>query len=420
MTVSKDRPAPASADPPAEEGFHRDGTTVLAYAALVCFTFWNYAYGPALTLLRGELEFSYTMLGVYTAAWSGGTVLTGLTFPAVARRLPRAALLWGSALLAAGGAGLFGWGSGVVPTLAGAGILGFGGTILLTVLQAILSDRHGPRRDRALTEANIGAAACAVLAPLTLGALAAGPLGWRAAFALPVLGLAGLHLRYRRQPLPTPMTQRLTRPQGRLPLASRLFAGLVAASMAVEFCLVYFGAEQLRALGLSPTTAATAMSSHYLGLLLGRVGGAVATRRPGRTVALLYTSLAVTAGGFLLFWLTALPAVAALGLLLAGLGIANLYPLALALALEAAPGREDQANSLGQLLGGLLVITAPYLLGTLADQLGLTTAFTIEPVLIGLCLLLLLTGLRARHSSTQPPLRDDCQHEARGEVPSSQ
>ncbi len=44
---------------------------------------------------------------------------------------------------------------------------------------------------------------------------------------------------------------------------------------------------------------------------------------------------------------------------------------------------------------------------------------TIEPVLIGLCLLLLLAGLRARHNSAQPPLRDDCQDEARGEVPSS-
>jgi hypothetical protein len=31
-----------------------------------------------------------------------------------------------------------------------------------------------------------------------------------------------------------------------------------------------------------------------------------------------------------------------------------------------------------------------------ADRVGLTTAFVIEPVLIGLCLLLLVAGLRAR------------------------
>jgi fucose permease len=137
------------------------------------------------------------------------------------------------------------------------------------------------------------------------------------------------------------------------------------------------------------------MSIHYLGLLLGRVGGAVASRRPGRAGLVLYASLAATALGFVPFWLTGLPVVAVLGLLVAGLGIANLYPLGVALSIEAARGREDQANSSSQMLGGLLVVGAPYLLGTLADRVGLTIAFGIEPVLIGLCLLLLLAAHRA-------------------------
>jgi MFS family permease len=390
----------ATAPPPVADGFHRDAPTVLSYAALVCFTFWLYAYGPALALLRGELHFSYTLLGVYSSTWSAGAVLTGLAFPWAARRLSRPTLLWGAALLAAVGAGLFTTGSGVALTLAGAGVLGLGGTMLLACLQAVLSDRHGARRDRALTEANVGAAACAVLAPLALGALMTGP-GWRTAFVLPVIGLVGLYVRYRHQPLPTPTTRPGPQGQGRLPLACWLFAGVAAAGMAVEFCLVYFGAEQLRSTGLSTGTAVTAMSVHYLGLLIGRVGGAVATRRPGRTVVLLYASIAVTAVGFLLFWLTALPAVALLGLLVAGMGVANLYPLSLALSLGAAPGQEDQANSRSQLLGGLLVIAAPYLLGSLADRLGLGTAFAVEPLLIGLCLLLLLAGRRGRRTAAR-------------------
>jgi MFS family permease len=383
----------------APQGFRRDAPTVLSYCALICFAFWNYGYGPALALLRGELHFSYTVVGAYTASWAAGAVVTGVGFPHVARRLARPTLLWGSSALAAGGAAVFTLGSGVAVTLAGAGILGLGATMLLIAIQAVLSDQHGPQRERALTEANIGAAACAVLAPLALGALAAGPAGWRAAFALPVIGLAALALRYRRVPLPTANTAPASRPLGRLPSACWLFAGLAATSMAVEFCLVYFGAEQLEASGLRTTAAATAMSSHYLGLLAGRVGGAIATRRSGRTIPLLYVSLATTAGGFLLFWLTGLPAVAVVGLFLAGLGIANLYPLSLALSISAAPGREDQANSRSQLLGGLLVIGAPYLLGSLADPLGLTTAFAIEPVLICLCLLLLATGLRVSRST---------------------
>ena len=43
-------------------------------------------------------------------------------------------------------------------------------------------------------------------------------------------------------------------------------------------------------------------------------------------------------------------------------------------------------------MGGVLVIAAPYLLGRLADHLGLHAAFTVEPVLIGVCALLLIAG----------------------------
>ncbi|WP_170861234.1 MFS transporter [Trujillonella endophytica] len=384
--------------PAAGLAFRRDAPTVLSYATLVCFTFWLYAFGPALSLLRAELHFSYTLIGVHTAIWSGGSIVAGAVFPAAARRFSRATLLWSSAVAAAAGAALFVAGRGVEGTLAGAGVLGLGGTMLLTVVQAVLSDRHGARRERALGEANIGAAACAVLAPLLLGALAAGPLGWRAAFALPALGLLVLHLRYRRLVLPVPAARRTPGParaDGRLPRAARLFTGLVAGSMAVEFCLVYFGAEQLRAIGLSPAVAATAMSGHCLGLLIGRVGGVGATRRPGRTAPLLYASLAVTGGGFALFWLTSSPPLAVAGLFVAGVGVANLYPLALALALGAAAGREDEVNARTQLLGGVVVVVAPYSLGLLADHLGLVAAFGVEPALIVACLLLLIAGTRS-------------------------
>jgi hypothetical protein len=38
-------------------------------------------------------------------------------------------------------------------------------------------------------------------------------------------------------------------------------------------------------------------------------------------------------------------------------------------------------------------------LGSLADRLGPTGAFAIEPVLLGLCLLLLTAGLRVRRTT---------------------
>ena len=109
----------------------------------------------------------------------------------------------------------------------------------------------------------------------------------------------------------------------------------------------------------------------------------------------MWLSLGVTAAGFLLFWLAGVPVPAVAGLFVCGLGVANLYLLSLALALDAAPGRGDTVNARVQLLGGAFVVTAPYLLGSLADHLGLTAAFTVEPALIVASALLLLAGLRA-------------------------
>jgi MFS family permease len=171
---------------------------------------------------------------------------------------------------------------------------------------------------------------------------------------------------------------------------------MTAIGIAVEFCPIYFGAELLTGTGLRAAQAATAMSVFYLGILTGRAGGVRLTRRAGRAVPLLWASLATTGAGFLFFWLAASPAPAIAGLFLCGLGIANLYPLSLALTLDAGPGHGDTANARVQLLGGVLVIVAPYLLGSLADQLGLRAAFTVELVLIGACGLLLLAGLRLR------------------------
>src|SRR5438270_11814035 len=169
---------------------------------------------------------------------------------------------------------------------------------------------------------------------------------------------------------------------------------MTAIGIAVEFCPIYFGAELLTATGLRTAQAATAMSGFYLGILAGRAGGVRLTRRTGRAVPLLWASLAVTAAGFMLFWLAASPVPAIAGLFLCGLGIANLYPLSLALTLDAGPGRGDTANARIQLLGGVLVIAAPYLLGSLADHFRLPAAFPLDPALIGACALLLLAGLR--------------------------
>ena len=111
--------------------FVRDSPTVLSYAALGCWTFWLYAFGPALTLLREEWGFSYTLLGVYELLLAAGAALAAVGFVRAARRLARGVLLWCSALATVVGAGLFTLGDGVPATLLGAVVLGLAGTTML-------------------------------------------------------------------------------------------------------------------------------------------------------------------------------------------------------------------------------------------------------------------------------------------------
>ena len=61
----------------------RDAPTLLGYGTLAGYAYWLYAYGPALALLRSELHFSYTLLGVYSALWSAGAALAGVSFAPV-------------------------------------------------------------------------------------------------------------------------------------------------------------------------------------------------------------------------------------------------------------------------------------------------------------------------------------------------
>jgi fucose permease len=213
---------------------------------------------------------------------------------------------------------------------------------------------------------------------------------------VPAVVLVVLFRRDRRAPLPAAPEPDGAGPAARLPRAALLFAALTAVSAAIEFCLIYFGPQILIGTGLAATAAGTALSANYLGILVGRLVGARLTRRPGRTTTLLYASLAVTAAGVVLFWAAAGPVVAVAGLFVAGLGIANLYPLALALTLGAAGGQEDRANARSQVFLGVLTAASPYLLGVLADRFGLGAAFALEPALVGLSGLLLWGGLRAR------------------------
>ena len=385
------------------DAFTRDPVTLLAYGDISCVAYCLYGLGPILAFLRADMHLSYALTTLHSVLWSAGSIAAGLAFGPASNRLGRRRLLWAATAAFCAGTVLLATGHVLPLTLTACLLMGTSATALFIVTSAILADRHGPRRDRAFIEANAGAVAMAVLAPLVLGGLGGTAVTWRAGLAVPLAGFAALYLRFRQvRPPPGPAgttgpvgtTGPASRPgagPGRLPADYWVRAGLVAVCVATEFCVVFYAAELLHAAGMALDRAATALTVFYLGELVGRLAGAWLTRRRPGSRVLVTGALVVTAAGFTAFWLSGRSPLALAGLSVTGLGVANLYPLTLGLAMAAAPGDSDRAAARTQVLSGAAVLTAPFALSLMADAWGVSRAFVIEPVLIALAAILLAT-----------------------------
>jgi predicted MFS family arabinose efflux permease len=370
--------------------FVRTDRTWLAYGALASYAYCLYGLGPVLALLHAQLHLSYTLTSLHSTLWGAGSIITGVAYPRLSQRVGRRRVFWGAAAAMSFSALLFAIGYHLGVTLLAATVLGLAGSALLTGTTAILADEHGALRDRALVEANVGASLTAIFVPAVIGGLAATAVGWRVAMVVPVVALATLWLRFRSLPLTSAPASASVASAGRLPGQYWLCATLAAVVGGIEFCFIFYAALFLHAhAGLSTQRAVAALSIFYLGELVGRAGGSRLARTAGRGRRIIGLALALTIGGFAVFWLGRPPAVAVTGLAVAGVGGGNLYPFTLAQAVAAAPGRTDQASARALLAIAAATLVAPFTLGALADRVGLTRAYLVEPCLIAAAVILL-------------------------------
>jgi MFS family permease len=366
--------------------FTRDRFTWLAYLMLAYYAYYQAVPGPAMPFLRTELGLTYAAGALHFSAFALGMILAGVSGDRFVRRFGRRAIFWGGALGMGVGVLWFVLGRQASLTIAATLLMGFMGTLLLVVIQAALSDHHGQGRAIALTEANVGASLAAGLAPLLVGAAVGLGLSWRAAALAGLAGLLLLLIRFRRQPIPeAPLL--VVEHGGRARPLPRLFWAywtVLVLSVAIEWSLFFWGADFLNSVvGLSRTSAVTLMSVYFVAMVGGRFAGSRLTRRlPAANLLLL--ALAVALLGFLLYWLSILPVANVAGLFIAGLGVANLFPLTLSVATGVAAEQANRASARLTMGGGLAIMTAPLILGWTADQIGLLGAFAIIVFLFGL------------------------------------
>lgn len=384
--------------PPPPVRLRRDRLTWMLYAQLGVYGYFLYAFNPSVTLLAADLDLSLAVAGLHGTALAGDALVAGSSSAWVSRRWGRQVTLWGGLTLLVAGLVAYVSADLVALTLAASLCAGTGGSTVVNVAMGVLGDHHGPAGPAATAEANAAAAGLGLLGPLALGASSALGLGWRPGLLVTLVLVLAL-LPARGTPLPrAPRPATTGRTGGRLPVRFWAAWAVLVPCIATEFTLTIWASQLLAERGLSSAAATASVTAVVAGMAVGRLLGSRLALR-WAVDDLLLGCFAVTLTGFALFWAVEGTASSLAGLVLAGLGISMQFPLTVARMVAVSGGRTDQAVARSGLGVGLAISVGPFVLGAMADSLGVRTAFLVVPamqVAAGLVLLL------DRTSATDP------------------
>ncbi len=380
----------------------RDRFTWLAYLMLAYYAYMQATLGPLMPFLRAQLDLNYTVAAFHVSAFALGMILAGLTADRAAEHLARRILFWGGGAGMAVGGLLLTQAQQPALTIASVFVMGFIGSYLLVMISATLADHHGEQRAVALTEANVAASIFAAIAPLIIGLGEQTGLTWRVALVVGAAAWLLLLLVGRETLIPANVARSHEREAVR-PLPRRFWAYwvVVLLSVSLEWSMVFWGADFLEHhVGLEKVAASTLMSVFFGAMVVGRVIGARLALRI-ESSRLLVFAVMVVGVGFPLFWLAQIAPLNILGLFLAGLGIANLFPLTLSVATSIDPDQSNTASARVSLAGGLAILLAPQLLASLADQAGIYNAFGAVAVILVAVAVIVIAARRAERLAAQ-------------------
>jgi fucose permease len=382
--------------------FKRGRLTWLAYLLLAFYAFFLDAFGPITPFLKDELRLSYTISGLHFTAFAAGTLIIGLVGNALVRRLGREPALWLGAFGISVGAAVLLAVRSVVFTIAASFFMGLVGSLILVTVPALLSDLYGELRAVAISEANMTASLVSLIAPLAVGWAATLAGDWR--WALGIVALAPFLARPwfgRRGARGSGSTSTDSASvSSRLPGLYWLYWGALFLAVSVEFCMIFWSANYLVALGMRKASAAQAVSLFLAGMVVGRLAASRLVQRFS-SHAIVVASVLVAGVGFATFWAVPRTTTALVGLFVTGLGIAGLYPLLISLALGVAQN-SVQGSARATLASAGAILALPLLLGRLADLVGIRPAYALVGfLLVAIFVLVLLTG-RLTRSAARP------------------
>jgi predicted MFS family arabinose efflux permease len=374
--------------------FLRNRLTWLAYLMLAYIAVNQTILGPLMPTLRREMNLNYTLGGMLPAASALGLVFSGLIGDWLARHFKRQSLFWGGSVGLVSSVVLLSLSHNFELTIIAALAMGFGSSLTQVMIQALLSDEHGEQRAIAFTEANVAASLSATVTPVLIGTIQGLHWNWRLIPILPLCLLILLVTFYYRVPVPdnAPLHTGPEAASVNLPFTFWMYWLVLFLVVAVEMAIAVWATDFLANIaGLGTTNAALAFGAFPAAMLLGRFLGSRLTQQWSSHI-LLPLAIIITMIGFPIFWLARSATFNVIGLFITGLGIANLYPLTLSIAVGMAAQQSNQASARASLAVGTALLAIPLFLGWLSDRLGIQNAYGIVIVLAVLALAIVINN----------------------------
>ena len=366
---------------------------IVAMTGVMGFTF--NAIGPSMPLIREDLGMGRSLAGLHFTALAAGGLVLGPILERFSLRYGRKPVFWTAAVGLVTGALVIGASPVVALSLAGALITGLGGAALLITGRSALADSDRASIGLSMVQNDTSWSFGAILAGLTITVLVDRGLGWRPAFAIPALIAVGLLVKGMRNPFPASAPSVASSPDISLSVAYWLtWAAFIPAAAGEWSILAWSAGYMVDAHGVSLEHGAFSVSVFLAAMLFGRALGTRLARKFS-VANLLFGGLSIAVAGSAAVWATQSATGALISLAGTGLGVSLLAPMLISSAVETT-ARTDTATSRISVAASLAILSAPFGLGVLADQVGIQRAWGVIPLLFVTAAVLTAASYRKR------------------------
>ena len=370
--------------------FQRDRFFWVIATQTAIVNFYLGGFGPAQSLLRADQGTSLTIAGLHGTAMGVASIAAGYANPHLAHKYGRAKSQWIGLGIFLVGLLLFVISPPIILTIPATLIAGFGTSMVINTMLTSMSHHYGKAAEVAIPQANGIASVGFVTGTALIGTIASlYPNFWRLGLLLAIPVAVVLVLVGREKNVEDHVPDESGPQNGKLSAKFWLAWFGFVACISSEFATSFWAAALLKdRVGSTAAISTVAIVALGTGMGIGRWFGGLVLKNFKLDNQLLGL-VALQFIGFAAFWLSHSMFISLISLFVIGLGISMQFALAAIRLVGFSDNRPDLAVGKLSLAAGIAIGGAPFLLGFLGDNFGISRAYIMVPVLIAIAFIII-------------------------------